>query len=559
MVPLTSLNATFRREFESKVGLRYVTDSDESDSDDEPSEVDRDLSELRARGKVSNIRGAFRKHLERVVLGGAASGREPAAPPRVQPQRAPPPRKGRNPRKGEGASAPPAPPPAPAAPPPVAHAPQAPPPPARVRHAPPIVTTWRTKRAETESRSREVARAADERSGELEQLDRKRRVADVLNSEFRTRLEELLKLQCEIHAELILRRQLDRDRGEERGSWLPFAREGEGEGDGGGGGGGEGAGAGAGEPPPEEPPSAAADAASGAAPPNGASRADAEVLSRVGTLQSEVGRLSASWEKHASESAAMTQLLASSFSLTLSLQEQQARTASALCELAQRIEERGLATPKPAAPAPAPHADAAAPADLGEISRLVARLSSDVATAQSSMCEQLAKLESRLGDGLRARPSRAAKAGGRLGRRAARGVGEGIAVARAARGGGGGGAAARKRRARKLGVRPSATGAVEGREATAEPTERAARAADADCGPPASQAGVAEPAPAHSSDAAPPQSKMCVVCESRETEAVLYRCGHKALCMCCAHYLRHERLPCPVCRAPIDDVVRCYA
>ena len=40
--------------------------------------------------------------------------------------------------------------------------------------------------------------------------------------------------------------------------------------------------------------------------------------------------------------------------------------------------------------------------------------------------------------------------------------------------------------------------------------------------------------------------------------AVLYRCGHQCACLQCAYYMRHERLGCPLCRAPIEDVVRVY-
>ena len=48
------------------------------------------------------------------------------------------------------------------------------------------------------------------------------------------------------------------------------------------------------------------------------------------------------------------------------------------------------------------------------------------------------------------------------------------------------------------------------------------------------------------------------VCFDRPADAVLYRCGHQCACLQCAYYMRHERLGCPLCRAPIEDVVRVY-
>jgi len=50
----------------------------------------------------------------------------------------------------------------------------------------------------------------------------------------------------------------------------------------------------------------------------------------------------------------------------------------------------------------------------------------------------------------------------------------------------------------------------------------------------------------------------CVVCCDRPTAAVLYRCGHQCACLRCAYYMHSQRLPCPLCRAPIDDIIRVY-
>ena len=55
----------------------------------------------------------------------------------------------------------------------------------------------------------------------------------------------------------------------------------------------------------------------------------------------------------------------------------------------------------------------------------------------------------------------------------------------------------------------------------------------------------------------PPRS-MCILCLDSAADCVLYRCGHRCACLRCAHYLRHEKMGCPLCRAPIDDVIRVY-
>ena len=60
------------------------------------------------------------------------------------------------------------------------------------------------------------------------------------------------------------------------------------------------------------------------------------------------------------------------------------------------------------------------------------------------------------------------------------------------------------------------------------------------------------------SECGPPASSSCSVCFDRPADAVLYRCGHQCACLQCAYYMRHERLGCPLCRAPIEDVVRVY-
>ena len=50
----------------------------------------------------------------------------------------------------------------------------------------------------------------------------------------------------------------------------------------------------------------------------------------------------------------------------------------------------------------------------------------------------------------------------------------------------------------------------------------------------------------------------CVVCLDAPTECVVVRCGHMCLCQACGLEIRAQRMPCPVCRAPVTDVMRVY-
>mmetsp|Transcript_1970 Transcript_1970/g.6206 ORF Transcript_1970/g.6206 Transcript_1970/m.6206 type:complete len:449 (-) Transcript_1970:45-1391(-) len=50
----------------------------------------------------------------------------------------------------------------------------------------------------------------------------------------------------------------------------------------------------------------------------------------------------------------------------------------------------------------------------------------------------------------------------------------------------------------------------------------------------------------------------CSVCWEAPKEALLYRCGHICLCVDCANDLKNANLPCPICRAPIEDVVKVF-
>ncbi|XP_042479131.1 uncharacterized protein LOC122060047 [Macadamia integrifolia] len=51
----------------------------------------------------------------------------------------------------------------------------------------------------------------------------------------------------------------------------------------------------------------------------------------------------------------------------------------------------------------------------------------------------------------------------------------------------------------------------------------------------------------------------CCICYEMQVDSLLYRCGHMCTCFKCAHELQWSSGRCPICRAPILDVVRAYA
>jgi hypothetical protein len=54
----------------------------------------------------------------------------------------------------------------------------------------------------------------------------------------------------------------------------------------------------------------------------------------------------------------------------------------------------------------------------------------------------------------------------------------------------------------------------------------------------------------------------CTVCLTAIADTVLYRCGHLCVCYTCGLQLQHSTpvngVKCPICRAPVDDILRVY-
>nr|XP_022342739.1 E3 ubiquitin-protein ligase NEURL1B-like [Crassostrea virginica] len=53
-------------------------------------------------------------------------------------------------------------------------------------------------------------------------------------------------------------------------------------------------------------------------------------------------------------------------------------------------------------------------------------------------------------------------------------------------------------------------------------------------------------------------SNHCVVCRDEVSNSVIYNCGHMCICQACGIQLKNRNSTCPVCRAPIRDIIRVY-
>jgi len=56
----------------------------------------------------------------------------------------------------------------------------------------------------------------------------------------------------------------------------------------------------------------------------------------------------------------------------------------------------------------------------------------------------------------------------------------------------------------------------------------------------------------------PVTSGQCVICCEHSVDTVLYQCGHMCVCNGCGQQLKMDGHNCPMCRAPIRDVIRAY-
>ena len=64
-----------------------------------------------------------------------------------------------------------------------------------------------------------------------------------------------------------------------------------------------------------------------------------------------------------------------------------------------------------------------------------------------------------------------------------------------------------------------------------------------------------EPRAAHSR---PVPAGKCIICLDKDTDTVLYQCGHMCLCYTCGEQLKQREAHCPMCRAPVKDIIRTY-
>jgi hypothetical protein len=56
----------------------------------------------------------------------------------------------------------------------------------------------------------------------------------------------------------------------------------------------------------------------------------------------------------------------------------------------------------------------------------------------------------------------------------------------------------------------------------------------------------------------PSSEGSCVICTESSVDAIFYQCGHMCACYACAQSLLDRQHNCPVCRAPIKDILRAY-
>lgn len=56
----------------------------------------------------------------------------------------------------------------------------------------------------------------------------------------------------------------------------------------------------------------------------------------------------------------------------------------------------------------------------------------------------------------------------------------------------------------------------------------------------------------------PSQEGKCIICTESDCDTVFYKCGHMVSCYMCSLNLKNKGHNCPVCRAPITDILRTF-
>ena len=59
-------------------------------------------------------------------------------------------------------------------------------------------------------------------------------------------------------------------------------------------------------------------------------------------------------------------------------------------------------------------------------------------------------------------------------------------------------------------------------------------------------------------DFEPPSNKCCVVCLEKSPDAAFANCGHNSCCFNCAHMVWQSQGQCPMCRQPIDNILKLF-
>lgn len=70
--------------------------------------------------------------------------------------------------------------------------------------------------------------------------------------------------------------------------------------------------------------------------------------------------------------------------------------------------------------------------------------------------------------------------------------------------------------------------------------------------------GVAAAVMPNNREVHPAKEGHCIICLDKSIDSVLYQCGHMCVCLTCGLRLKDLGSHCPMCRAPIRDVIRAY-